>query len=86
MVRLLALAEIALLARDHFERLTPGERRRLILLLRQGRGRPSNLSGRDRTELSKLIAKIEPRVFAGLAAEKISPVSLPKRVVHGKRT
>jgi hypothetical protein len=84
-LKLLVLAEIAILAREHVERLTPAERRRLVLLLREGRGRPSNLSGRDRNELSRLIAKVEPRVFAGLAANKISPVALPKRVVHGKK-
>ena len=85
-LKLLAIAEILILAREHLERLTPAERRRLVLLLRRGHGRPSNLSGSDRNELSKLIAKVEPRVFAGHAAEKLSPVSLPKRVVDGKRT
>jgi hypothetical protein len=86
MLKLLALAEIALLAHEHFERLTPAERRRLVLLLREGHGRPSNLSGRDRSELSGLIAKAEPRLFAGMAADKLSPVALPKRVVRGKKT
>jgi hypothetical protein len=83
-LRLLALAEIVTLARDHFERLTPSERRRLVILLRRGRGRPSNLSRRDRNELSDLIAKVEPRVFAGAAADRLSPVALPERVVRGK--
>jgi hypothetical protein len=84
-LRLLAVAEIAMLARDHFERLSPAERRRLVLLLRRGRGRPSNLSNRDRQELQTLIAKVEPRAFAGEAADKLSPVPLPERVVHGKK-
>jgi hypothetical protein len=84
-LRLLALGEVVLLAREHFERLTPAERRRLVLLLRRGRLRPSNLNKRDREQLASLIAKIEPRVFAGMAADKLSPVSLPNRVVHGKK-
>jgi hypothetical protein len=46
-MRLLLLGDVALLARDHFERLTPQERRRLVLLMREGRGRPSNLSDRQ---------------------------------------
>jgi hypothetical protein len=83
-MRLLAIGEIAVLARDHFERLTPVERRRLVVLLRRGRGRPSNLNKRDRRELAALIAKVEPRAFAGAAADKLSPVPLPDRVVHGK--
>jgi hypothetical protein len=84
-LRLLALAEIVLLARDHFERLTPIERRRLVVLLRRGRLRPSNLKRRDRDELASLIAKIEPRVFAGAAADKLSPVPLPERVVRRRQ-
>lgn len=84
-LKLLALGEIVLLARDHYERLTPAERRRLVILLRRGRGRPSNLSRRDRHELSELIAKVEPRVLAGAAADKLSPVPLPDRVVTGKK-
>jgi hypothetical protein len=84
-LKLLAVAEIAMLARDHFERLTPAERRRLVTLIREGRGRPSNLSKRERQELQALIAKVEPRAFAGEAADKLSPVPLPERLVHGKK-
>jgi hypothetical protein len=84
-LKLLALAEIVLLAHDHFGRLSPDERRRLVVLVRRGRGRPSNLSGRDRDELSDLLAKVEPRQFVGGAADRLSPVPLPKRLTHGPR-
>jgi hypothetical protein len=84
-MRLLAIGEIAVLARDHIERLTPAERRRLVVLMRRGRGRPSNLNTRDRRDLAALIAKVEPRAFAGAAADKLSPVPLPDRVVRGKQ-
>ena len=84
-LKLLALAEILLLAQDHFERLSPDERRRVVALVRRGRGRPSNLSRRDRDELSDLLAKVEPRVFVGEAADRLSPVPLPKRLTHGPR-
>ena len=81
--RLLAIAEIALLARDHISRLEPAERRRLVELVRTGRGRTRNLSDEERKELAALVAKIEPRRFAGLAADKISPLPLPRRLVEG---
>jgi hypothetical protein len=84
-LKMLAAAEIALLAHQHFSLLDPGERRRIIQLVKQGRGRPSNLSPRDRSELQGLLAKMEPRLFVGTAADKISPVPLPKRVVRGPR-
>jgi hypothetical protein len=84
--KLLAIAEVALLARDHVNRLEPAERRRLVELVRHGRGRPSRLSQKEREELGKLVAKTEPRLFAGLTADKLSPVPLPRRLVEGKRS
>ncbi len=81
--RLLAIAEIALLARDHLGRLEPAERRRLVELVRIGRGRARNLQPAEREELARLVAKVEPRRFAGMAADKISPVPLPRRLVEG---
>jgi hypothetical protein len=84
-VKLLALAEIALIARDHVTRLEPQERRRLIHLVRIGRGRPQRLSERQREELRRLVAKAEPRLFAGEVAEKLSPFKLPQRIVRGPK-
>jgi hypothetical protein len=83
--KLLAVAEIALLARDHVGRLTPAERRRAFELVKLGRGRSGNLTAEQREELGALLAKAEPRLFAGLAADKLSPVPLPKRFTQGKR-
>jgi hypothetical protein len=85
MLKLLMVGEVALLLRSHIARLDPAERRRLIELLRAGRGRPSRLSPSEREELEALIAKTEPRLFAGLAADKLSPVRLPRRVVRGPK-
>ena len=84
-LKLLAVGEIALLARSHIARLQPAERRRFVELLRKGHGRPSNLSPAEREELSTLLAKAESRLFAGMAADMLSPVPLPRRVVRGPR-
>ncbi len=83
-MRLLALGEIVVLAKEHLYKLEPQERRRLMVLLREGRGRPGNLSKRQREELEALVAKAEPRLFAGTAAEKLSPIPLPNSVVRGR--
>ena len=83
--KLLAAAEIILLARRHMMMLEPQERRRLMALVRQGHGRRRNLSAEERAELAWLVAKAHPRQFAGLVAQKVSPVRLPRRVVWGKR-
>jgi hypothetical protein len=81
--RLLVAAEIALLARDHVAQLDPQERRRIVQLIRKGRGRRRNLTETERDELAALVAKAEPRLFVGHAAERFSPVPLPKRIVEG---
>lgn len=84
MLKLLAIGEIAVLARDHVSLLEPAERRRLLELVRKGRGRTRNLTAEERDELTRLVAKAEPRRFAGLALDKLSPVPLPRRITHGR--
>ena len=85
MLKLLAVAEVGMLAHNHFRRLTPVERRRLIELVRIAHGRPSNLNSSEREDLRELVARLEPRVLAGEAANRLSPFPLPGRVVRGPR-
>ena len=86
MLKLLAVADVAVLTHHHVRaRLTPEERRRAFELVRVGRGRMSNLSEDERDELATLVAKIEPRLLAGEAVEAMSPVHLPRRLVYGRR-
>jgi len=84
-LKLLAIAEVGMLARDHLVALTPVERHRLFHLIRLAHGRPSSLSDAERTEFAELVAKFEPRLLAGVAADKLSPVPLPKRLLRGPR-
>jgi hypothetical protein len=74
-LKLVAAAELAIVARRHVQRLTPKERRRLLSLIR----RPHRLTARERRELRRLVDKMAPRAFAGAAVEKLSPVPLPRR-------
>ena len=83
--KLIAVGEIALVARTHIARLTPEERGRFIRLMRDAHGRPRNLSEADRDELQQLVAKTEPRIFAGHAIDRLSPVPLPRRLLFGAR-
>ena len=83
--KLLAIGEIALLARDHVSRLDPEERRRLLTLVRKGKGRTRDLSVEERDELQRLVAKAEPRMFVGTAADKLSPFPLPRSIREGRR-
>jgi hypothetical protein len=77
--RLLALAELVVLLREHMNKLEPHERRRLFELVRQGRGRPSSLSARERRELTSLLAKTEPRAFLNRAVQKVTGVPVTGR-------
>jgi hypothetical protein len=85
MARLLAAARVVMLARAHWHKLDPDERRRVITLVRVAGGRRGRLTAGERLELARLIAKADPRLFAGLVAQRFSPVRLPGRVVRGRR-
>ena len=74
--KVIAVAQLALLAREHVGRLEPGEGRRLTELVRRRR----SLDEPERDELRALTAKLAPRAFAGAAADRLSPVPLPRRL------
>jgi hypothetical protein len=85
MLKLLAAAEVALLARDHMLRLSPPERRRLMTLVAAGRGRTSRLTDAERDDLEHLLSKLEARLLLGHAVDRLSPVPLPRRLVYGPK-
>jgi hypothetical protein len=84
-VQLIAVAEIVLMTRDHVRLLTPSERKRVIHLVRSTHGRPRNLTQAEREELVRLLEKAQPRALAGKAADALSPLPLPDRMVFGRR-
>ncbi len=84
-VMLVTAAELALVARDHLMLLTPAERRRLVTLVRIGRGRRDRLTDAQRRELELLMGKLQARRFMGDAVTRLSPVRLPRRLVYGRR-
>jgi tellurite resistance protein len=66
---LLAAAEVVLAVRKHVTgRLSEKERRRMVEIVRSSKGRPSNLSNKDRKELRALLGKVEPRELAKTVA------------------
>jgi hypothetical protein len=81
-LRLLALADVVALARTHAGKLTKAERHRVATLARKGTG----LTPKERDELTRLLKKAEPRLFAGEVANALSPVPLPKRLVRGPKS
>ena len=62
---LLAAGEVVLAVRNHVtSRLTEKDRQRMVEIVRSSKGRPSNLSDRERKDLRVLLAKVEPRELA----------------------
>jgi hypothetical protein len=84
-VALLGAAEVAKLAKRHLTMLRPQERRRLLALVAKVRGGTGALSDAERAEFGTLVAKLEPRAFVGSAADRFSPVPVPKRLLYGRR-
>jgi hypothetical protein len=80
-LRVIAIAQLLLLARRHFNKLDSSDRRRLRELV--GRGR--SMSSAERGELFRLLSKVEPRALAAATADAFSPLPLPRRLA-GKRS
>ena len=71
--RILILAEVAMTLKRHLDLLTPGERSELQQLVRKSKGRPTNLSERERKRMRVLVAKIEPTQLAKASAVAAAP-------------
>lgn len=70
--RVLAVAQLALLARRHLGLLEPGERSRLAGLVARSKGRPRrNLTSNEREELLGLARKLEPGEFGRSAVSHV---------------
>jgi hypothetical protein len=66
---LLAAAEVVLAVRNHVNtRLSERDRQRMVEIVKASKGRPSNLSDRQRKELKALLAQVEPRELAKTVA------------------
>lgn len=82
---LLLVGQVTVLAASHLAKLDGTQRRRLLALLRQSRGRPGMLREGERSELAGLLAAMELRLFLGSAVRRLSPVPMPKRLLYGPR-
>jgi hypothetical protein len=66
---LLAAAEVVLAVRNHVNtRLSDKDRQRMVEIVKASKGRPSNLSDRQRKELKGLLNQVEPRELAKTVA------------------
>jgi hypothetical protein len=66
--RLLVLAELALSLKRHYDLLDSAEKGELQGIVHKSKGRPTNLSSRERERLRVLVSKVEPWDLAKKAA------------------
>ena len=79
---LLAAAEIVLAIRNHVNtRLTEKDRQRMVEIVKASKGRPSNLSDRQRKELKALLGQVEP----GELAKTVATSGFASRFTKGLR-
>jgi len=76
--RILILAEVALAIKRHLDLLDANEKRDLQRIVRKSKGRPSNLSKRERERLGLIVSKLEPTDLARETAEAAVPWRRPK--------
>ena len=74
LVRLVLIGELLVIAKQHFERLSVADRRRIVVLLRSVGGDPRRLAGAERAELAELLAKVEPAMFLETVVARLTRV------------
>lgn len=67
---LLTLAEVAVLVKEHLNRLDDRERQRLVEIVKTSKGLPANVSDRERAEIKAMVDKIGPAELARGVAGK----------------
>ena len=75
----LMVFELAVTLRKHWRRLEPADRLRLAELMKKSQGRPNRLTASERTEVRRLVAKLEP----GQIARSVVPIG--RRAMKGRR-
>jgi hypothetical protein len=64
----LVLLEVLRAGKAHWDELDPGDRRRLVVLLRKSKGRAGNLTQRERRELREIAGRLQLLRFGRNAA------------------
>ena len=77
---LVALAETGFVTWRHWRRLEPDERERLVGLARKSKGRPSNLSSRERRQVDELLEKLGHVELLGSVASTWLPFGWVSRL------
>jgi len=74
-----AVAEALAATRRHFSGVDPHVGRRVVALARKSKGRPSNLTAREKQELRRLVGQMDLWQLSKELAAVASPVGMPGR-------
>ncbi len=72
--RVIAAAEVLLLVKHHVDNLRPGELSELRGLIAKSKGKPGNLSEKERRRVKEIVKRLEPAMFARAAGTKAVPL------------
>jgi hypothetical protein len=73
------VAEALTTTRRHFAGIDPRARRRVVELARKSKGRPSNLTAQEKSELRRLVGEMDLWQLSKDLAAVASPVGMPGR-------
>jgi hypothetical protein len=73
------VAEALTTTRRHFAGIDPRARRRVVELARKSKGRPSNLTAQEKSELRRLVGEMDLWQLSKDLAAVASPVGVPGR-------
>lgn len=76
--RLIAAAEVLMLLKRHVDNLRPGELAELRGLIAKSKGKPGNLSERERRRVREIVKRLELGPFAREAGSKAVPIGRRK--------
>jgi hypothetical protein len=79
---LVAALEVAWLARRHWKRLEPDERKRMLELTKKSRAQPSRLTERERREAAELLEKLDYAELGGNVVHTLLPFRPLSRLVE----
>lgn len=75
----IAALQAGFIAREHYLKLDPADRVQLRRLIAKSKGLPKNLTGKERTEVRRIVSELDAKG----AAWKLAPVG--KRLRSGKK-
>jgi hypothetical protein len=81
----LLLGQAVTILRDHWASLSPADRNRLAYLVRQSKGRPINLTVRERAELKNIVQRVDLQSLGRSLAVPLAANRAARKATHRRK-